>query len=86
MRAHLPVLLLAISLPACEDAMGPAGDCSAEMREVRREYGAPHDLRFSENDGERTTTWMYGPQEGKEAAIIEFRWGPRLDSCQVSIR
>lgn len=71
--------LLALLLGGCTDLLGVAGDCSAEMRELRRERGQPNEtIGPSEVAGNFSESWIY-----RSGDRYTFRWGTSYPSCEV---
>lgn len=76
MRILLSVVLLFGM--ACE-VFGP-DDCSAEMDEVRSQYGAPEEVNTFDEDDYHSVDWWYWTQ-GVE---YTFTWGKYVEGCDVS--
>lgn len=83
MRSTTILLAAGIVVSGCSDALGPAGGCDSEMRETRRIYGFPDDVRSEENSGDFFETWTYEPDGSEPGRFIVFRWGNSIDGCVV---
>ena len=75
----LPPAVALLLLAGCADLVGIAGDCSAEMRELRQDRGQPTRVEGpSQVGGNYAETWIYGSGDR-----YTFRWGASYGECQV---
>jgi hypothetical protein len=78
MRTIPICLALAVSLGACLDAIGPGGDCSPEMRQVRTAEGGGPNSTQRNTGADNTEYWYY------DDVVYVFRWGVSYDGCQMT--
>lgn len=79
-RRLLSTLLL---LSGCDDSLGLAGGCRAEMRRVQDNEGPPESVESSEFRGNHVEQWLYfGGSRGNRS--YTFEWGDSFGSCRVS--
>ncbi|MQA89054.1 MAG: hypothetical protein GEU90_02285 [Gemmatimonas sp.] len=78
MRILLLCLALAVFLGACLDAIGPGGDCSLRMRQVRLTEGPPISRQPQQDGADNSERWHY------DEVVYFFRWGASYDGCQVT--
>lgn len=64
-----------LSLTGCLDAIGPGGDCSRRMREVREQEPGQPEVTRSEFRGDFNEQWKYPHR------IYTFRWGVSYQGC-----
>ena len=83
MRAIALLVTTILLASGCEDALGPAGGCSSEMREFRRTYGRPDTSQTDQNAGDYFETWTYLPAGTEPGLQVLFRWGVSIEGCVV---
>lgn len=83
MRTLIMLFAAALVGVGCMDALGPAGGCAAEMRQVRETYGWPDRTDRTDGSGDYRETWTYVPRDGRPGRHVTFEWGSSFGRCVV---